>query len=287
MFFALYSVDLIDELRGYDAVPNNVVFYVKGIAAIFDQPMHPYKFDTSSLATDDNFNVIKPISIGTGTPGRWIRMPGDALSAGQIVAGLGFTPYPDTNPSGYIASINSTQIATALGYTPVSPGRTITINGNTQDLSDNRTWNVSGQTVTLANGRGISVTGAYPNFTISLVTPTITIAARSLNTNFTINATKEAIVTYTVTCSVTNPLLVGTSSATAFLEYSTNGGSSWLLPSQVGNSSGVGITVTLQLTNGQTGTLVGMIPANALVRIRTTTAGTANVTYVTGSEMVY
>lgn len=149
------------------------------------------------------------------------------------------------------------------------------------------------QTVSLTAGRGIAITGTYPNFTISLVTPTITVRntangnARALNSNFTVDANKEAIVTYTVTCSVTNPLLVGTSSATAFLEYSTNGGSTWNLPSQAGNSSGVGVTVTLQLTNGQTGTLIGVIPQNALTRIRTATSGTATVTYVTGQETVY
>lgn len=141
--------------------------------------------------------------------------------------------------------------------------------------------------VNLTAGRGIQITGSYPNLTISLITPTVNIVARSLNSNFTPNSTKEVLATYTVTCSVTNPLLVGTSTATAFLEYSINGGSSWLLPSQVGNSSGVGITVTVQLTNGQTGTLVGMIPANALVRIRTNTTGSGAVSYVTGQEVFY
>lgn len=256
---------------------------------------------------------------------------------------------------GYLTSVHG-----SLGYTPVPDTRTITINGNTQDLTIPRTWNVgdilssgsysnptwitslayskltgtptiptnttqisegtnlyytdmrargafsagsgisissgvitntaADQTVTLTAGRGITITGTYPNFTISLVTPTISIVTRPIGTSpatFTISATKEAIATYTITCSVTNPLLVGTSTATAFLEYSVNGGSSWLLPAQVGNSSGVGVTVTLQLTNGQTGTLVGMIPANALVRIRTGTAGTASLTYVTGQETVY
>lgn len=149
------------------------------------------------------------------------------------------------------------------------------------------------QTVSLTSGRGISITGTSPNFTISLVTPTITIRntansnARTLNSNFTVSSTKEALVTYTVTCSVTNPLLVGTSSASAFLEYSTDGGTTWQLPAQNGNTSGVGVTVTLQLTNGQTGTLTAMIPANALTRIRTTTSGTGSVTYVTGQEIVY
>jgi len=143
------------------------------------------------------------------------------------------------------------------------------------------------QTVSLTAGKGISISGTYPNFTISVVTPTFSYPTRTLNSNFTPNSSKEVFVYYTVTCSVTNPLLIGTSTANAFLEISTNGGSSWQLASQVGNSSGVGLTVSVQLTNGQTGFIAGVIPANALVRIRTTTTGTASVTYVAGQEIVY
>lgn len=120
--------------------------------------------------------------------------------------------------------------------------------------------------------------------------PTITTGInRALNSNFTVNATKPAVVFYSVKCQVTNPLLVGTSTATAFLEISTNGGTTWTLAGQAANESGVGITVTVQLTNGQTGILSAPIPANALVRIRTATTGTGAVTYIanSGVEMVF
>jgi hypothetical protein len=89
------------------------------------------------------------------------------------------------------------------GYTPVPSSRTITINGVTHDLSVNRSWTISSggtvssvsvtagtgisasvtnptttpnititntapdQTVVLNSGTGISVTGTYPNFTIT------------------------------------------------------------------------------------------------------------------------
>ena len=212
-----------------------------------------------------------------------------------------------------VAHVNSLISSNIASYVPGS--RTITINGVTQDLTSNRSWTIPGttytagtginvagtvisntapdQTVSLTAGRGIAITGTYPNFTIAMVTPTITVRnatngnARSVNSNFTVNATKEAFVSYSLTCSVTNPLLVGTSTATAFLEYSTDSGTTWQAASQAGNSSGVGVTVTIQLTNGQTGVVSGYIPANALVRIRTTTSATASVTYVTGQEVVY
>jgi len=42
------------------------------------------------------------------------------LTSGQITGALGFTPYSNANPNGYITGINSTSITNALGYTPYS-----------------------------------------------------------------------------------------------------------------------------------------------------------------------
>lgn len=117
--------------------------------------------------------------------------------------------------------------------------------------------------------------------------PTISTASRSLNSNFTISATKNAFVTYTVTCSATNPLLVGSSTASVFLEYSTNSGSSWVTVSQQSATSSVALAVTVALTQSQTNIVSGYIPANALVRLRSTTSGTASVTYITGQEVTF
>ena len=41
-----------------------------------------------------------------------------ALGSADITAALGFTPYNNTNPSGYLSSITSAQVTAALGYTP-------------------------------------------------------------------------------------------------------------------------------------------------------------------------
>lgn len=258
----------------------------------------------SSVATTNDYNDLfnKPTIPSAQVNSDWASVSGVSQilnkptipsTTTQISEGTNLY-YTDTrarasNSAGTGISYNS---STGV-ITNSSPDQTVSLTSGT-GISTSGTYpsftvtnTAPDQTVTLTAGRGIAITGTYPNFTVSLVTPTISIVTRSVNSNFTISSTKEATVTYTVTCSVTNPLLVGTSTATAFLEYSINGGSSWLLPSQTGNSSGVGVTVTLQLTNGQTGTLVGVIPANALTRIRTTTAGTASVTYVTGQETTY
>jgi hypothetical protein len=40
------------------------------------------------------------------------------LSSSDVTTALGFTPYNNSNPSGYITGITSTMVTTALGYTP-------------------------------------------------------------------------------------------------------------------------------------------------------------------------
>lgn len=132
-------------------------------------------------------------------------------------------------------------------------------------------------------GNGIQIVGGV----ISIVQPTIATPTRTLNSNFTVSTTKAAFVFYTLSVSVQNPLLAGTSVGTAFLEYSTNSGSTWNPVTSLGNSSNVGITVTVQLTNLQTGIIGGVIPANALCRVRTTTSGTATITFIGSQEIVY
>jgi len=245
----------------------------------------------------------------------------------DVITGLGYVPYNGTtNPNGYVTSNNVYTAGTGLlqsGSTPsvtfsidpnytmtvtragdsiamintrvngkVSSGRLITINGATFDLSADRTWSNVGielPSQTSQSGKYLTTNGTSVSWQ-TLPSSTFTIggvASRTLNSNFTVSSTKQAFVCYSVTCTVTNPLLVGTSTANAFLEYSTNGGSSWVTVAQQSNSSGVGVTVTVQLTNAQTGVLSGYIPANALVRLRSTTTGTGTVTYVTGQETIF
>lgn len=99
--------------------------------------------------------------------------------------------------------VTDLDINSVLGYTPVTNARTLSINGVTYDLSANRSWlsvsNVSAiagtgisvsvsnptttpeisitntapdRLVTISQGNNISVSGTYPNFTISNTAPT-------------------------------------------------------------------------------------------------------------------
>lgn len=161
----------------------------------------------------------------------------------------------------------------------------VAMTGNYTDL-----LNKPSSTTSITAGNGILITGSGTvgsPYVIAVVQPTITQPTRALNTNFTPSTTKAAILYYSLSTSVVNPLLLGSSTASAFLEYSIDGGTTWKGATQVGNLSSVSITVTVQITNTQTMPLSGIVPANALVRIRTATTGTAAVTYVSGMEIVY
>ena len=137
---------------------------------------------------------------------------------------------------------------------------------------------------TLVAGTGITIVGSTINATATSRVFNNNVA-RSVNSNYTISATRDVLCTYSISISVTNPLLAGSSSGSAFLEYSTNAGSTWNTVSQVTNASSVALAVTIALTQPNTFVLSGPVPANALVRIRTTTAGTASVTYTLGNEL--
>lgn len=102
---------------------------------------------------------------------------------------------------------------------------------------------------------------------------------RSLNSNYTISTTRAADVVYSINAAWTlNALLSG--SGTAFLEYSTNAGSTWVTVSQVSKS------LSLLTTGGADDmNLSGKIPANALVRIRTTSSN-MTISFVRAQEVL-
>lgn len=122
---------------------------------------------------------------------------------------LGFTPYNATNPSGYISGltfagitskpttlsgygitdaypllgnpssfltgINSSQVAAALTYTPVTNACTLTINGTGFDLSANRSWTIPVPDSTIYQTKyraDTSRTNLYAGIAAKFTTPT-------------------------------------------------------------------------------------------------------------------
>lgn len=235
----------------------------------------------TASSTDTLTNKSGNISQWTNNSGYLTSVPAQSFSSltgkPTTLSGYGITDaYPlSGNPSNFLTGITSGQVTTALGLTPINTaGARTAISLTTTGSSGNSTYDNSTGVLNIPNYNAPSRTF---NNNVS----------RTLNSNYTISSTKDANVNYSLSLSVTNPLLVGTSTASAFLEYSTDGGTNWTTVSQVVNSSSVGLTVTVAITLPNTMILSGNIPANALTRIRTTTSGTASVTFTRAQEMLY
>jgi len=181
-------------------------------------------------------------------------------------------------------TIPSVPVQSVFGRT----GNVIAANGdyNTDQITEGST-NKYDKVVSLTGANGLSVTGTYPGFTLTQYLPSIYTPTRTANSNFTVSTTKQSEVKYSVSLSVTNPLLAGSSTASAFLEYSLNAGSTWTTVAEATNISSVALAVAVAITNVSTQQLTGYIPANALARIRTTTAGTGSVTLTNRQQEIY
>ena len=57
------------------------------------------------------------------------------ITSSDVTTALGYTPYNSSNPSGYISGITSLMVTTALGYTPVNPSSLATV-ATTGDYDD-------------------------------------------------------------------------------------------------------------------------------------------------------
>ena len=110
-------------------------------------------------------------------------------------------------------------------------------------------------------------------------------ASRPINGSTYTIGSKGAWVNYSIRIQCNNTLLLTSAGGTVALQYSTNGGSTWVDVSQVENE----LNIALLGSNSQCGVLSGFIPASAIVRMNTTIAtgagiGSTTATFVRGQE---
>lgn len=128
----------------------------------------------------DNWNTAYSNSIVsaavTGTTTKTLSLnqqDGGSITASWTDDGGGVSSF---NTRTGDVTLSSSDVTTALGYTPVTNARTITINGTTQSLANNQTWVVTAvETDTLASvtGRGASTsTLSTFNFGVNTVSQT-------------------------------------------------------------------------------------------------------------------
>jgi len=130
----------------------------------------------------------------------------------------------------YLTSITSSNVTTALGYTPVTNARTLTINGTTYDLTADRSWTIStGTTYTFSTGLTNIVGTITSNLSTGVSGGQSVVGGTSSGNNLTLsstsNATKGKILFGTSAYDeVNNRLGVGTTSPVARLDVSSPSG---------------------------------------------------------------
>ncbi|UYW34471.1 hypothetical protein [Methylorubrum extorquens] len=113
------------------------------------------------------------------------------------------------------------------------------------------------------------------------VTPVAT--TRALGISFQPSTTKAVRVSYSIRTTVTNPLLVGSSTATVIL-LSDASTPPTTERGRVEASSSVGLAVSVALTTSNTAPISYIVPAGHWVRLVSTVSGTGSTAIVSQVE---
>ena len=113
---------------------------------------------TSGAATyDSGTGVLNVPQYQGGVTSFNTRTGAISLTSADVSGALTYVPYNSSNPSGYITGITSGNVTTALGYTPVTNARTLTINGTTYDLTADRSWTIAAGVTSVFGRTGVVV----------------------------------------------------------------------------------------------------------------------------------
>jgi hypothetical protein len=198
-----------------------------------------------------------------------------AISSSMVTTALGYTPVTNArtltiNGTTYDLSANRTwsieagvssfntrtgaitlssgDVTGALGYTPVTNARTLTINGTAYDLSADRSWTIAAGVASVSAGTGISTSGTS-NVTITNTGVTSNVAGTGISIS---GATGAVTITNTGLLSGTAGTGISVSTSSGNLTITNTG----LLSGVAGTGISVS-TSSQQLTITNTGLLSG------------------------------
>lgn len=214
---------------------------------------------------------------------------GEVLNKPSTLAGYGITDaYPLTgNPSNFLTGITSGQVTGALGFTPYSasnPSSFISQSGARTAVSLTTTGTSGAATYNSSTGV-LNV----PNYTPPAVPARSQSAAtRTLNAAFQVSTTRDALVNYSVQCTITASIASG-QSCDVVLEIATD--AAFTAGVQTVGIIGTGQTYTLavaiQGVQPQTAQVTGYVPAGYYARLRTVNVSGAPVyAYRAGQEIL-
>ena len=147
----------------------------------------------------------------TGTASNITGIYGGTLASSQVTTALGYTPYNATNPNNYISSITSANVTTALGFTPYNATNP---NGYTTNTGTVISVNGSGSVSGLTLSGNVSTTGNLTlGGTLSLTSANITTGLgytpyNATNPNNYISASAPVTKTSSFTVSSTDTYIV-------------------------------------------------------------------------------
>lgn len=103
----------------------------------------------------------------------WVGQQGyiTGITSSDVTTALGYTPYNSTNPAGYITGITSSMVTTALGYTP----GTSNFSGDYDDLTNKPDLSIYAESSDLAT---VATTGDYDDL---LNKPTIPVVPTNVS----------------------------------------------------------------------------------------------------------
>lgn len=214
---------------------------------------------------------------------------GEILNKPSTLAGYGIADaYPLTgNPSSFLTSITSGQVTGALGFTPYSasnPSSFVSQSGARTAVSLTTTGTSGAATYNSSTGV-LNV----PNYTPpSVPARSQSAASRTLNTAFQVSTTRDALVNYSVQCTITASI-AGGQSCDVVLEIATD--AAFTAGVQTVGIIGTGQTYTLAIAlqgvQPQTAQVTGYVPAGYYARLRTVNvSGSPTYAYRAGQEIL-
>jgi len=169
----------------------------------------------------------------------------------------------DTNS--YLTSITSFDVTTALGYTPVTNARTLTINGTTQDLTANRTWSV---------GDVVGPSSATDNAIVRFDTTTGKLIQNSGATlDDDNNITANSLITGFLNTAASGTQIVLTKASVPDYVITGSGGQTFKLPDATTLAKGTSFSFNNNQTSGaitvnnNSNTLIVSIPSGAYTTV--------------------
>lgn len=95
------------------SVPTNISAFTNDVPYLTTVPAQSFASLTGKPTTLSGFGITDAYPL-SGNPSNFLT----SISSGQIATALGFTPYNSSNPANYLSSISSSNVTSALGYTP-------------------------------------------------------------------------------------------------------------------------------------------------------------------------